>query len=287
MRVILADVAGMCFGVRAALRTLDGVAHPGETTIHGELVHNEIVLTQLGARGFRMVGESQRDPLPETRDVLITAHGISQRERRRLEEAGKNLIDTTCPLVTRAHDAAQRLQAEGCFVLVIGRRGHVEVQGIIEDLTDYEVVQHPGEVRAYGKPRLGILCQTTVPESLVQSIREAVAQRNANAEVRFLDTVCQPTKDHQTALRKLLQQVQAMVVVGGMRSNNTRAMVAHCQEQGISAHHVRCAADLNPEWFEEIDVVGLTAGTSTLDESIEEVRFALERIAHDKLAPVA
>ena len=105
-------------------------------TIHGQLVHNEVVLDDLRARGFAMRSEARRSAggARVARSVLITAHGISDRERRRLESSGATLIDTTCPLVVRVHQAAQSLQAQGYHVLVIGRKGHVEVQGIVEDL---------------------------------------------------------------------------------------------------------------------------------------------------------
>src|SRR5205823_13914240 len=99
MRVIKAEVLGMCFGVRDALQILARVPDPGRVTIHGELVHNEKVLAQLGARGFHMIQEAQRRPLPLTDTVLITAHGVSDRERQRLQAAGKALVDTTCPMV--------------------------------------------------------------------------------------------------------------------------------------------------------------------------------------------
>src|SRR4051794_33412675 len=107
MRVVLAEVQGMCFGVRDALQTLGRIERPDEVAIHGELVHNEAILGRLRARGFAMAEEATR-ALPATDKVLITAHGISDRERRRLHDAGKHLIDTTCPLVARAHGAALR-----------------------------------------------------------------------------------------------------------------------------------------------------------------------------------
>jgi 4-hydroxy-3-methylbut-2-enyl diphosphate reductase len=275
MQVIKADVLGMCFGVRDALQILDEVSDPGRVTIHGELVHNETVLMQLGQRGFQMVKETTRRPLPLTDTVLITAHGVSERERQRLEAAGKRLVDTTCPLVKRAHEAAQKLKRQGYHVLVIGKRGHVEVQGIIEDLDSFDVVPSADEVRRYPHPRLGIMCQTTTPARLVQQVRQAVADHNPDAEVRFIDTVCHPTKDHQKALEALLGQVEAVVVVGGRNSNNTRELVARCQERGLPAYHIQSAEDLDPMWFEGFEKVGLTAGTSTLDDTIEQAYRAL------------
>lgn len=278
MRVLLADVAGMCFGVRDALAVLERVEHPEQVTIHGELVHNETVLSRLRERGFRMVAEDGRRALPVTETVLITAHGISDKERRRLEAAGKVIVDTTCPLVARAHQAAQGLQRDGYFVIVVGRRGHVEVQGIVEDLREFAVVERAEDVRCYAARRLGIMCQTTTPAHLAMQIREAVARLNPDAEIRFVDTICHPTKDHQKALERLLEEVQAMVVVGGKNSNNTRELVARCRERGVTAFHVQSAADLEPRWFAGMSTVGLTAGTSTLDASIQEVREALQCI---------
>ncbi len=278
MRVIRAEVMGMCFGVRDALKILDDIEAPAGVTIHGELVHNETVLARLGQRGFRMVGESARRELPLTDTVLITAHGISTAERRRLEAAGKALVDTTCPLVTRAHNAAQKLQAEGYHVLVIGKRGHVEVQGVVEDLHSCDVIQSPEEVTSYPHRRLGIMCQTTTPAGLVTHIRARVAALNPDAEIRFIDTVCHPTKDHQAALERLLDEADAVVVVGGRNSNNTRELVARCRAHGVPAYHIQSAADLHAEWFVGVVVVGLTAGTSTLDETIEEVHQALLRL---------
>jgi 4-hydroxy-3-methylbut-2-enyl diphosphate reductase len=275
MNVIKAEVLGMCFGVRDALALIDHVERPENVTIHGELVHNEQVIARLHERGFHMVKESQRRPLPMTDTVLVTAHGISNAERERLRGAGKHLLDTTCPLVERAHQAAQKLQTDGYHVLVIGKPGHVEVQGIVEDLQSYTIVPTVGDVRSYPYVRLGIMCQTTTPVAMAQEIRAAVALKNPHAEVRFIDTICLPTKEHQRALERMLDQVEAVVVVGGRNSNNTRQLVLRCQERGLRAYHVQGPDDLRPEWFDGIETVGLTAGTSTLDETIQAVHEAL------------
>jgi 4-hydroxy-3-methylbut-2-en-1-yl diphosphate reductase len=276
MRVIRADVLGMCFGVRDSLAMIDQIAEPGAITIHGELVHNELVQLQLKARGFAMRSEEARkEALPETRAVLITAHGISDRERNRLRAAGKEILDTTCPLVKRVHQASASLEAEGYFVLVIGRRGHVEVQGITEDLEHFEVIESAMEARAYPSLKLGIVCQTTATERTVGTIRAAVAALNPSALIKFVDTVCLPTKEHQRALENLLEQVDAVVVVGGRSSNNTQQLAARCLERGKPALHVQSAAELDPLWFKPFATVGLTAGTSTLHETIDEVHRAL------------
>jgi 4-hydroxy-3-methylbut-2-enyl diphosphate reductase len=278
MRVIRADVLGMCFGVRDALAIMKRVDRPEDVTIHGELVHNPIVLNQLERRGFRTSSESNRASMTETPVVLITAHGVSDLERGRLESAGKRLIDTTCPLVVRAHRAAVTLRDDGYHVLLIGRKGHVEVRGIVEDLPSVDIIESEADIVTYPHNRLGIVCQTTTPERLVKSVRQAIEDLNPQAEIRFIDTVCLPTKDHQSSLERLLDRVEAMVVVGGRNSNNTRELVALCLEREIPTVHVQAASELDPIWFAAYETVGLTAGTSTLDSTIEEVERALNRI---------
>ena len=278
MKVIRADEIGMCFGVRDALSATGAVGDPTLVTIHSELLHNPLVTRRLAEAGFRQSPESSRSSTATTPLVLITAHGISNAERRRLAGANKQLIDTTCPLVRRAHDAAQELQAEGRHVLLIGKAGHVEVESIVDDLDRYDVIGDASEADRYESLRLGIVCQTTMPPDLVADVYACVRRRNPLADIRVIDTVCQPTKLRQRALLDLVRRVNAVVVVGGRNSNNTRRLVRLCLEHRTPVLHVESADDLELPWFEHVRAVGLTAGTSTLDETIHEVHRALERI---------
>jgi 4-hydroxy-3-methylbut-2-enyl diphosphate reductase len=279
MQVLLADAMGFCFGVRDALLAAEETPRPHAVTIHGELVHNEAVQRRLDSLGFHSSAEKDRAGIPPTPLVMITAHGVSDRERNRLERSGKQLIDTTCPLVQKVHRAAQLLAAEGRHVLIIGRPGHVEVQGILEDLASGEVVEDEQSVKPYTHGRLGIVCQSTTPPRLAAAVNAAIRAANPRADIRFIDTICQPTRDRQDAVVRLLPLVDAVVVVGGRNSNNTRELAALCRDRGVPAFHVQTAADLDPRWFRGCRVVGLTAGTSTLDEMIEEVRRALVEMA--------
>jgi 4-hydroxy-3-methylbut-2-enyl diphosphate reductase len=284
MRVIRADVLGMCFGVRDALEVVARVANPDRVTIMGQLVHNEIVQEQLARRGFTMqTSVALPAPVPETPVVLITAHGVSNRERKRLESAGKQLVDTTCPLVARVHQAALALQADGYHVLVIGRKGHVEVEGITGDLEAFDVIEQAEDVRSYGLKRLGIVCQTTVTQRRVAELRDLIVARNPQADIRFIDTVCLPTKEHQRSLERLIETVDAVVVVGGKNSNNTQELVARCRERHKPVFHVQSATDLDPGWFRDFASVGLTAGTSTLAETIDGVHRALISINKESI----
>jgi 4-hydroxy-3-methylbut-2-en-1-yl diphosphate reductase len=276
MKVIRAEDMGMCFGVRDALRTTRAVPDPTRVTVHGELVHNPRVSRELAAAGFQQSPEDSRRAAAATPMVLITAHGVSHAERRRLAAAGKVLIDTTCPLVRRAHDAAQELQAEGRHVLLIGKAGHVEVRGIVEDLGSYDVIAAADEVRPYGRRRLGVVCQTTMPPDVVADVCAHVRRLNRDADIRVIDTVCRPTRLRQTALLELLDRVGAVVVVGGRNSSNTRWLVELCRTHRTAVLHVESADDLDSAWFDGVETVGLTAGTSTLDDTIDEIQRALE-----------
>lgn len=274
MQVLKARAMGMCFGVKDALEVTRGLADPSRVTIYGELVHNEAVQGELQRRGFAVMPESGRT-VPPTPRVMITAHGVSDRERARLEAAGKSLVDTTCPLVRRAHRAARRLHDEGWMVVVLGKPGHVEVKGLVGDLERYRVVPDVSRVESWDAPRIAVICQTTTPPWEAEALLREVRERNPGREVRFVDTICRPTRDRQEAVHELLERVQALVVVGGRNSNNTRQLARLAEARGIPALHVQGPQDLDRDWLAAFEVVGLTAGTSTPDEVIEAVHEAL------------
>jgi 4-hydroxy-3-methylbut-2-enyl diphosphate reductase len=265
----------MCFGVRDALEVAFRQREPRQITIHGELVHNGEVLRRLKHHGFKMTGEAERDSAPDTTRTLITAHGISDNERMRLARTGVDLIDTTCPLVAKVHRAARRFAARGRHVVVIGKQGHVEVRGITGDLKNYDVVSTPEQVRCYESPAIGIVCQTTFRVDEARQIAEAIERSNPQADVVFADTICEPTRLRVRAVEELATHTDAVVVVGGVNSNNSKQLVRLCETLGTRALLVQGPADIDAAWFIGCDVVGLTAGTSTLGETVDAVFEAL------------
>jgi len=274
MDVLLPRFYGMCFGVRDALEAANAHPAPHRVTLFGELVHNEQVNSRLAERGFRAQPEGERS-LPTTPEVLITAHGVSDRERARLESAGLTIVDTTCPLVRSAHAAARKLDAEGRFVVVVGRADHVEVRGLVGDLSRFVVIAGAQEARRYEADAIGILSQTTTSPAEFEAAVASVRNHNPQASVSVIDTICKPTRDRQEGLAELLAAVEALVVVGGVHSRNTRELVRSAERAGVRALHVQSAAQLDPTWFVGVRRVGLTAGTSTLPETLDEVYQAL------------
>jgi 4-hydroxy-3-methylbut-2-en-1-yl diphosphate reductase len=235
------------------------------------------VLRDLAAHGIEF---ADRGEVPRTKAVLITAHGTSSRIRNQLRADGFDVAEATCPLVHFAHRALHQFISQGCHPVIIGRRDHVEVRGMTGDLEEFDVILDAADVSQLQPRRsFGIVAQTTQPIDRVRALVEQIRQRFPEALVRFRDTVCQPTKQRQSAAAKLAQVADAVVVIGGANSNNTRELVATCTRHCARVHHVQTASDLREEWFLGASTVGVTAGTSTPDQTIDEVEQWLHRLS--------
>lgn len=278
MNIQIATHYGMCFGVRDALRTSHAIAKQTPATILGQLVHNPLVMRHLRAIGLKQ-GSLDGLAETETRDVIITAHGSSRKHQDAWKEAGHRVHDTTCPLVHKAHQALDLLCEEGYHPVIIGQRTHCEVAGMLGDHPDASVIAELAEIEQVPMAaRLGVIAQTTHPLEHALQLVNAIKNARPGAEVRFIDTVCHPTKQRQHALVDLCRDNPVIVIVGGRNSNNTRQLVQRARHLGATAYQVESAEDLRPEWFTGVDRVGVTAGTSTLDETVQDVVTRLQTI---------
>lgn len=283
MKILRAEHLGMCFGVKDAISLALDIAQHQPLTILGELVHNETVLTELKEKGIQFQTDAKE---VGTGAVMITAHGASERKLGAVRERGLQVLEATCPLVHVAHRAVAKLVREGFHPVIIGKRDHVEVRGMTEDLAEFDVVLNEDEVaQLRERPRFGIAAQTTQPIERVRYLVGMIRGRFPQAEVRFIDTVCQPTKQRQHAAVELAQQCSVVIVIGGANSNNTRELVQTCGKYCERVHHIQTAADLRGEWFHQDDTVGITAGTSTPDVLIQSVERELRGCAAFKLLP--
>jgi 4-hydroxy-3-methylbut-2-en-1-yl diphosphate reductase len=277
MRILRATRLGMCFGVRDAIALALDHADAGPLTILGDLVHNPTVLGALDAKG---VAVAQNIADVRTQTLMVTAHGTSERTLARTRALGLKVVEATCPLVRVAHRAIMTLARDGCHVVIVGQRNHVEVRGLTGDLYPgtFSVVLDEADVLALDEhPRIGVAAQTTQSVEKVRHIVELIRQRFPQSDLRFIDTVCKPTKERQTAAVDLAREADVVIVVGGHSSNNTRELVKTCERYCRRVHHVENDTDVRPEWFEGAEVVGLTAGTSTPDDVIGRVEARIRQ----------
>ena len=267
----------MCFGVRDAIALALEHADAGPLTVLGDLVHNPTVLSALEAKGIAIAQDVTHVKTPT---VMVTAHGTSARTLARTRDLGLNVVEATCPLVHVAHRAVAALSRGGYHVVIVGQRDHIEVRGLTGDLDRFDVVLDDDDVSALeDHPRFGVAAQTTQPVERVRRLVDAIRRRFPQSEVRFIDTVCKPTKERQSAAIEMARQADVVVVVGGRSSNNTRELVETCARHCSHVHHVQTGADVRPEWLYGAKVVGLTAGTSTPDAVIQSVEARIRELA--------
>jgi 4-hydroxy-3-methylbut-2-en-1-yl diphosphate reductase len=276
MRVLRAEHLGMCFGVRDAIALAFTHGESAPLTILGDLVHNEAVLAGLQAKGIAVA----RNPFDvKTNRVMVTAHGASERMLAKVRALGLETIEATCPLVDVAHQAIRTLVCEGYHPVIVGQRDHVEVRGLTEDLEAFDVVLHEHDVLQLEEhPRLGVAAQTTQPLDRVRHLVALMRQRFPRSDVRFIDTVCHPTKQRQSAAVDLARQCDVVIVVGGANSNNTRELVNTCRHHCSQVHHIQTESDIRSEWVVGADTVGVTAGTSTPEDVIDRVERQLRAL---------
>jgi 4-hydroxy-3-methylbut-2-enyl diphosphate reductase len=284
MHILRAAHLGMCFGVRDAIALAVEHADAGPLTILGDLVHNPTVLRTLEAKAIAVAQDVAHVRTPT---VMVTAHGTSQRTLAQTRALGLTVVEATCPLVRVAHRAVAAFARDGCHVVVVGQRDHVEVRGLTGDLDRFDVVLDDDDVLGLeDHPRFGVAAQTTQPVEKVRHLVDLIRRRFPRSDVRFLDTVCSPTKERQSAAIEMAREADVVVVVGGRSSNNTRELVKTCERYCGRVHHVQTDADVHAEWFGAAEVVGLTAGTSTPDDVIDRVEARI-RLYGDASASAA
>jgi 4-hydroxy-3-methylbut-2-en-1-yl diphosphate reductase len=267
----------MCFGVRDAIALAMDHGEAGPLTILGDLVHNPTVLRALESKGIAV---AQNVAQVVTPTVMVTAHGTSERALARTRALGLTVVEATCPLVRVAHRAVAALVRDGYHVVIVGQRDHVEVRGLTGDLDRFDVILEDEDVLALDEhPRIGVAAQTTQSVEKVRRLVDLIRRRFPHSAVRFIDTVCKPTKERQSAAVEMAREADVVIVVGGRSSNNTRELVKTCARFCGRVHHVQNEADLQPEWLAAAAVVGLTAGTSTPDDVIDRVEARIREMA--------
>ncbi|MDP6231733.1 MAG: 4-hydroxy-3-methylbut-2-enyl diphosphate reductase [Nitrospinaceae bacterium] len=284
MKVSLANALGTCFGVQDAINLAMTPDFGADLTIVGQLVHNPQVNESLKKNGVSLVNDIDAMDQIKTKKVMITAHGAAETTKKKLSDAGHTVFDASCPLVMRVHKTIKSMVQKDYFPVVIGQQDHVEVKGIVGDLEDFLVINNMSDlekIEQAGKRRLGIVSQTTLQVEKAEHLVSKIRNLECVDEVYFVNTICQPTRDRQIAVRDLADQVDIMIVIGGYNSSNTKKLVQVCEEKNIQAYHIESFSQLEGDWFHNKNHVGITAGTSTPEYVINEVHEAILKIARE------
>ena len=275
MEVVLAEKYGFCAGVRVADKRGRIAAAKGQSgAILGQVVHNESVEREMAALGFPTVHRLEDARAHEGR-IVFSAHGVAPSVRSEAASLGLAAIDTTCKFVTDIHREIARSLEDGCFIAVLGQKGHREVIGYTKDLDPgrYAVFYDLEAVASFpweAQPRVKVVFQTTLN---ADGFAEHVAEmRRRVPDLRVADTICYATKENQDALRVLCADpsIDAIVVIGGHHSKNTKELVKIAESMKPTVF-VGTAADLDPAAFAGVRKVGVTAGASTPDYDVEAV----------------
>ena len=269
MKILVAKDAGYCFGVRDAVNLAKKSGDDfQEVYMLGDIVHNETVVDDLNKRGSKVV-ESLND-IPEDKPVLFRAHGTDPETWKKAQKKKLNIIDATCPLVTEIHEEIKELESENRRTIIIGDHNHDEVVGIAAQVKDPIIISCVDEAKELGKMKwAGVVSQSTQMIENVQEILNVLSEKVY--DLRFVNTICFPTRRNHDQIKKLSNICDLMIVIGSFTSANSKRLTQLSLERNKNSFQVTCADDINESWFDSVESVGISAGASTPDNLIEDV----------------
>jgi (E)-4-hydroxy-3-methyl-but-2-enyl pyrophosphate reductase len=280
MKIEKAEKLGLCFGVRRAIKLLKEAANKyGEIETLGPLAHNRLLVEALANLGVKPINHLDQ---AQGRILAITTHGASPAVLSEIKAHHIHIIDTTCPIVRKAQNAAKELAEAGFDVFIFGDAKHSEVKGLLGWTGDKGIAAlNMKQVGSLGKSssRLGIISQTTQTRSaFIEFARQLVGMVGPETkEMRLVNTLCPVTQEHQEAAMRLARSSQLIVVIGGSSSANARHLVEICSPL-VETYLVETADEIDNSWFLGKRHVGITAGASTPDEAIEELLVKLRSL---------
>ena len=269
MKIYLAKDAGYCFGVRDAVNLAnDNLETDGEIYMLGTIVHNERVVKNLSEKGAKVVNSI--DDVPEDKTLLFRAHGTVPELWEKASDKKIKLVDGTCPLVTEIHHEIKLLEKEGRKTIIIGDHGHDEVVAIAAQVTNPIVLSNIDEAKKLRKmKKAGVVTQSTQMIENVQEIINVLMQKVF--DLRFINTICFPTRRNHEQIKELSINCDVMIVIGSFTSANSKRLTQLALERNKRSYQVTGAKDLDISWFNKCETVGISAGASTPDETINEV----------------
>ena len=291
MRVILAQPRGFCAGVVRAIEIVDRALqqHGAPVYVRHEIVHNRHVVENLRNKGARFVEEL--DEVPHGAVAIFSAHGVAQTVERDAEARGLDVLDATCPLVTKVHVQGRQYVAAGRRLILIGHAGHPEVEGTVGQIPgEVILVQSEAEVETLTLPvdtPVAYVTQTTLSVDDTRGIIEALTRKFTDIVGPDTREICYATQNRQAAVRELSGQVDVLLVVGATNSSNSNRLREIGTESGVPSYLVADGSEVKAEWVANAQTVGLTAGASAPEEMVEDVISALRALGPVEVTTMA
>ena len=281
MKILLAKDAGYCFGVRDAVNLAYETAEKeGEVFMLGHIVHNENVVAELEKAGTKVINDL--DEVPENKPILFRAHGTVPKIWDEAKKKDINIVDATCPLVTEIHEEVRKLAAENRRIIIIGDHGHDEVNGIMEQVQDPIVIANAEEAKILKKmKKAGVVSQST---QMIENVQEIINILMTKVfDLRFVNTICFPTRRNHEQIKSLAKVSDIMIVIGSFTSANSKRLAELAKERNERTYQVTSVDDLDSDWFQQTDTVGVSAGASTPDNIIANVITAIKSFGKVKV----
>lgn len=282
LRIILAEPRGFCAGVDRAIEIVERalMLYGAPVYVRHEIVHNKWVVENLKSKGVIFVGEVNE--IPDGAITVFSAHGISEKVENNARLRNLPVIDATCPLVTKVHREAQRYEAEGREIILIGHEGHPEVEGtsgrVKQGVHLVQNIEDINRLRVKDESRLAYVTQTTLSVDDTKEIIAALKLRFPAIAGPELRDICYATQNRQNAVRALASDVDLLLVVGSTNSSNSNRLRDLAHEIGIPAYLIDDAISLNPAWFDGIASVGITAGASAPEHLVQSIITAISQL---------
>ncbi|MEC9106119.1 MAG: 4-hydroxy-3-methylbut-2-enyl diphosphate reductase [Candidatus Neomarinimicrobiota bacterium] len=276
MKILLAKDAGYCFGVRDAVSLAYETAEKeGEVFMLGDIVHNENVVEELEEAGVKVV--NSLDKVPDNKPILFRAHGTVPDVWKESKMREMEVVDATCPLVTEIHEEVKKLHSENRKIIIVGDHGHDEVNGIKEQVENAIVVANPEEAMQLRKiKKAGVVSQST---QMIENVQEIINILMTKVfDLRFVNTICFPTRRNHEQIKNLSEICDIMIVIGSFTSANSKRLTELAKMRNERTFQVTSAEDLEIDWFQNSDTVGVSAGASTPDNIINQVLDKIKSI---------
>ena len=283
LNLVLASPRGFCAGVDRAITIVEKALemYGAPIYVQHEIVHNKHVVQRLRNDGAVFV--ENIDEIPEGSHAIFSAHGVSPEVRKRAEKRKLQVLDATCPLVTKVHREAQRYAQKEHTIILIGHHNHVEVKGTVGEAPEHifvvGTVEEVSDLKIPDEKKVGYITQTTLSLDDTAEIITALKERFPEIKGPAKDDICYATQNRQNAVKALSKEVDLVLVVGAQNSSNSVRLLEVAETTGVKARRIESAAELDPEWLEEVRNVGITAGASAPEDIVQGIVAEISKMS--------